>query len=64
MGIYSALKSESKYSSVHSNLNPERKRLRQTMTETKHNWPIPKLFDNRPSALAAKVFVNIYTVFP
>ena len=26
------------------------------MTEAEHNWPIPKLFDNRPSALAAEVF--------
>ena len=26
------------------------------MTEAEHNWPIPKLFDNRPSASAAKVF--------
>ena len=28
----------------------------QTMTEAEHNRPIPKLFSNRPSALAAKVF--------
>ena len=28
----------------------------QTMTEAKRNLPIPKLFDNRPSALAAKAF--------
>ena len=28
----------------------------QTMTEAKHNRPIPKLFDNRPSASAAEVF--------
>ena len=28
----------------------------QTMTEAEHNWPILKLFDNRPSALAAEVF--------
>ena len=26
------------------------------MTEAKHNRPIPKLFSNRPSALAAEVF--------
>ena len=26
------------------------------MTEAEHNWPIPKLFSNRPSASAAKVF--------
>ena len=25
------------------------------MTEAEHNRPIPKLFDNRPSAFAAKV---------
>ena len=30
--------------------------LYQAMTEAKHNRPIPKLFDNRPSASAAKVF--------
>jgi hypothetical protein len=28
----------------------------QTMTKAEHNRPIPKLFDNRPSALAAEVF--------
>ena len=28
----------------------------QTMTEAEHNRPIPKLFDNRPLALATKVF--------
>ena len=28
----------------------------QTMTEAKHNRPIPKLFDNRPSASATEVF--------
>ena len=28
----------------------------QTMTEAEHNRPIPKLFDNRPSASAAEVF--------
>ena len=28
----------------------------QTMTEAEHNRLIPKLFDNRPSALAAEVF--------
>ena len=28
----------------------------QTMTEAEHNWPIPKLFSNRPSASAAEVF--------
>ena len=28
----------------------------QTMTKAKHYWPIPKLFDNRPSALATEVF--------
>ena len=27
-----------------------------TMTEAEHNRPIPKLFDNRPSSSAAKVF--------
>ena len=26
------------------------------MTEAEHNRPIPKLFSNRPSALAAEVF--------
>ena len=26
------------------------------MTEAEHNWPIPKLFDNRPSASVAEVF--------
>ena len=26
------------------------------MTEAEHNRPIPKLFDNQPSALAAEVF--------
>ena len=26
------------------------------MTEAEHNRPIPKLFDNRPSASAAEVF--------
>jgi hypothetical protein len=26
------------------------------MTEAEHNRPIPKLFDNRPLALAAEVF--------
>ena len=31
----------------------------QTMTEAEHNRPIPKLFDNRPSASAAEVFVEI-----
>ena len=31
----------------------------QTMTEAKHNRPIPKLFDNRPSASAAEVFCEI-----
>ena len=30
--------------------------LVQTMTEAEHNRPIPKLFDNRPSASAAEVF--------
>ena len=30
--------------------------LKQTMTEAEHNRPIPKLFDNWPSALAAEVF--------
>ena len=30
--------------------------LCQTMTKAKHNRPIPKLFDNRPSALATEVF--------
>ena len=33
--------------------------LKQTMTEAEHNRPIPKLFDNWPSALAAEVFVEI-----
>ena len=28
----------------------------QTMTEAEHNRPIPKLFNNRPSASAAEVF--------
>ena len=28
----------------------------QAMTEAEHNRPIPKLFSNRPSASAAKVF--------
>ena len=28
----------------------------QTMTEAKHNWPIPKLLSNRPSASADEVF--------
>ena len=28
----------------------------QTMTEAEHNRPIPKLFDNRPSASDAEVF--------
>ena len=31
----------------------------QTMTKAEHNRPIPKLFDNRPSASAAKVFCEI-----
>ena len=30
--------------------------LHQTMTEAEHNRPIPKLFDNRPSASATEVF--------
>ena len=30
--------------------------LYQTITEAKHNQPIPKLFDNQPSASAAEVF--------
>ena len=30
----------------------------QRMTEAEHNRPIPKLFGNRPSASAAKVFVK------
>ena len=29
------------------------------MTEAEHNRPIPKLFDNRPSASATEVFVEI-----
>ncbi len=28
----------------------------KTMTEAEHNRPIPKLFNNRPSALASEVF--------
>ena len=28
----------------------------QTMTEAEHNRPNPKLFGNRPSALAAELF--------
>ena len=32
------------------------KSFRQTMTEAEHNRPIPKLFSNRPSSLAAEVF--------
>ena len=30
--------------------------LNQTMTKAEHNRPIPKLFNNRPSASAAEVF--------
>ena len=43
-----------------------KKAIGQTMTEAEHNWPIPKLFDNQPSASATKVFLwnnwpgNIY----
>ena len=28
----------------------------QAMTKAEHNWPIPKLFDNRPSSSAAEGF--------
>ena len=28
----------------------------QTMTKAEHNWPISKLFDNRPLASVAEVF--------
>ena len=31
----------------------------QTMTEAEYNRPNPKFFDNRPSASAAEVFVEI-----
>ena len=34
----------------------EKKGVDQTMTEAEHNWPIPKLFDNRPAASATEVF--------
>ena len=30
--------------------------IQQTMTEAEHNWPIPKLFSNWPSASSAEVF--------
>ena len=45
--------------SNHALRGPKCMHMQQTMTEAKHNRPIPKLFNNRPSVSATEVFVEI-----